>query len=205
MLASRLSLAFCLALALTSMSPSFSLGQAVEIDEDRSRILEYLDGIRSLAGRYEQFAPDGERNSGKFYIQRPNRVHFDEDAPDGSMIVSDGFWIAVIDKKSGSAPRYPLSSVPFASVLSEKPSEDESIEIHHVRRFGNRLQMLVSKRDKPELGLLTLLFEEDPFRLLGWLVRDAQQEETLVLLKIEEANGDFDRRLFMIERYERKN
>lgn len=190
-----------LALALAWQTSILTAQESVA--DGREAILAYLDGLRTLSGKYRQQDPDGEIVTGRFYIQRPDRFHFDEDAEDGNMIVSSGFWVAIIDKKSGSAPRYPVSSIPVGALLSDNPLEDDSFEILGVERVLSQLHMDVIQRGKPELGSLTLIFREKPLTLLGWIARDAQHHRTRVALQELDVNVEIDRDLFIIERYER--
>ncbi|HRY23665.1 MAG TPA: outer membrane lipoprotein carrier protein LolA, partial [Geminicoccaceae bacterium] len=69
MLAALVAPAFAAARPLAAQS-------AVLADVER-----YLNGIDTLAARFEQIAPDGSLSRGRVYIQRPGRLRFDYDPP----------------------------------------------------------------------------------------------------------------------------
>ncbi len=181
---------------------SATSGVAAE-DDGRELVLGYLDSIRSLSGSYLQVNPDGSEQTGRVYLQRPDKIHFEEDAEDGNWIIASGFWVAIIDKESGHAAWYPVDSLPVAALLSEDPFTDDRIEITGVQQYGDAYRLSVISKDKPELGELTIVVGGDPLELLGWTVLDAQSTVTAVQLTTDSVNAEIDQELFQIYRYER--
>lgn len=176
---------------------------ASEENDGRERILAWLDGLRTLSGRYRQFNPDGSEQTGRVYLKRPGRMHFDEDAEDGNWIIATGVWIAVIDKETRRGAWYPADSLPVAALLSDDPVSDESIIVSDLRTVAGAYHMTVTSRENPELGELTLVVAREPLALLGWIVRDAQNTRTAVRLETVAVNADIDDELFQIHRYEK--
>ena len=109
--------AFCCAAFLAAVPPSASAQQtdsvAVQSEEGAQlveRIIDYLDGIKSLSGTYTQLSTDGHRASGIFDFEFPDKMHFAESEPTRNRLISDGFWIASIEAESGKAVRYPIAT-----------------------------------------------------------------------------------------------
>ncbi len=204
---------FCAA-TLTALPPP-ALAQQSESEEVRGetdaqlveRVLDHLDGIKSLSGTYTQLSTDGQRASGVFDFEFPDKMHFAESEPTRNRLISDGFWIASIEEETGKAVRYPIASTPFAAFLSSGLRESDAYEIEEVQsqRDGDRWRhfLSISLKDQDALGTLTLLFLEPPLRLEGWIIRDAQDQATLVRLSSEHVNQPINPRRFRIHLFER--
>ena len=63
------------------------------------RIETYLDAIRTLKAKFEQFNPDGGTASGDVYLSRPGRMRFQYAPPVQMEIVSNGDYVAVDNKE----------------------------------------------------------------------------------------------------------
>src|SRR5581483_11319994 len=57
---------------------------------DMQRIEQYLNGIHTLSGRFQQFSQDGGTAGGAVYVSRPGRMRFEYDKPTPILIVADG-------------------------------------------------------------------------------------------------------------------
>lgn len=171
-------------------------GSAPAEEALQAQVLARLQETRTLAGRYEQVAPDGTRTSGAFWLARPGQFHFAEDDPEGLILVSDGSWVAVIDRETGEAPLYPLDSTPIAALFSDNPESDPSVHILHTTRVDNTIQTAVARRGEEALGKATLVMREADLQLLGWVVEDAQGLVTVVRIEIESRNAPVSERLF---------
>ena len=171
------------------------------------RIIDYLDTVSSLSGTYAQVSTDGQRATGMFDFEFPSKMHFAESEPTRNRLISDGTWIASIEEQTGKAVRYPISSTPFAALLSSGLSKSDEYEIERVQsqRDGNawRHFLSISLKEEEALGILTLLFLDSPLQLEGWIIRDAQNQATLVRLSTEHANQRIDPNRFRIHLFER--
>lgn len=169
---------------------------ALAEDSLQAQVLSSFQEIRTLSGRYEQIAPDGARTTGAFYLARPGQFHFAEDDPEGLILVSDGEWVAVIDRKSGEAPLYPLDSTPIAALFSENPDADPTVSILGATRVNGTIRTTITRKDDEALGKVTLVMQESDLQLLGWIVEDAQGLVTVVRIDILNRNGPIPERLF---------
>ena len=199
---------------LTALAPAVSAQQSdtVEVRGEEGaelveRIIDHLDGIKSLSGTYTQLSTDGQRASGIFDFEFPDKMHFAESEPTRNRLISDGFWIASIEEETGEAVRYPIASTPFAAFLSAGLRDSDAYEVEEIQsqRDGDRWRhfLSISLTDQDALGTLTLLFLEPPLRLEGWIIRDAQDHATLVRLSSERVNEPINPRRFRIHLFER--
>src|SRR5580658_3367913 len=65
---------------------------------DLDRIQAYLNGIKTVTGKFEQTNPDGSVSTGTVWLSRPGKMRFDYDPPTKLLIVCDGNFIEVNDK-----------------------------------------------------------------------------------------------------------
>lgn len=186
-------------IALTAFVPTQAQSDREEL---RTRVFTYLDNLTSLSGRYQQSAAD-QVVEGDFYIQRPGRLHFDEDGDSGQLLIADGRWLAVIDARSEVVQRYALAGTPFGALLGERPSANADLEVVNIRQRLNNIFLTLTKQDEAELGVLTLILNDDPIRLAGWIIADPQQRITQVKIDIDATNVTLDADLFDIAQYER--
>jgi outer membrane lipoprotein-sorting protein len=54
------------------------------------RVQTYLDEIKTLQSRFQQFSPEGGTTAGTIYLQRPGKMRIIYDDPTPILIVADG-------------------------------------------------------------------------------------------------------------------
>ena len=64
------------------------------------------------------------------------------------------------------------------------------------------MRAVFAKREEEALGEVTLVLRDEPMELLGWQVKDAQGQITVVRLDIEEINQPVAERLFRIHLFD---
>ena len=67
-----------------------------------------------------------------------------------------------------------------------------------LERNPGSLRITLQDIERPEEGLLTLVFTDKPMALRSWIVTDAQGLETTVALSGIETGMTFDPRLFVV-------
>lgn len=164
---------------------------------DIRRIISYLNGIRSLQGRFVQIAPDGGVTQGDVYLRRPGRMRFKYDPPTPILIVADGLWLVLWDKELDQIDRVPLSSTPLAFLIRDKVSFDKPIVIRSVERQPGLLKVTVFDYRRDDEGDITLIFSDQPLALRQWVVTDPQLLQTRVSLYDIETNVPLDSKLFV--------
>ena len=85
-----------------------------------AKISSYLSSLPTLVGNFVQVAPNGNRTTGEFYMQKPGKVRFAYDPPSPIDIVSDGTSVVVRDRKLATQDVYPLSQTPLRYLLSDR-------------------------------------------------------------------------------------
>ena len=166
-------------------------------DPDISRIVSYLNGIRTLQGRFVQIAPDGNVTQGDVFLRRPGRMRFKYDPPTPVLIVADGVWLVLWDKELDQVDRVPLSSTPLAFLIRDKVSFADPIVIRKVDRQPGLLKVTVFDKRRDDEGEITLIFSDQPLALRQWVVTDPQLLQTRVSLYDIETNIPLDIKLFV--------
>jgi outer membrane lipoprotein-sorting protein len=182
-------------LVVMAMAIAFGAADARSIDqlspeqaETVARINHYLNNITHLEGDFTQISPDGDVAEGKFYLRRPGRARFDYAPPNRLVVVADGFWIGVTDRKLETTDRYPIGSTPYWALLKENVDLLTDSRIVAVEQEAGIILVTFDDPSGEAAGQLTLIFEEreteDPAALglvlTQWLVTDAQGLTTSV-------------------------
>ena len=189
------------ALAATLLAGTPALAQELSGKDmrDLARISNYLNGISTMEGSFVQVGPDGELSEGKFYMRRPGRLRFEYEPPNPALVVADGFWVGVYDKRMETLDRYPLSETPLELLLKERVDLRKEGAVQSIERGEGKIRVTAIDPDNPERGSITLVFNDNPLELQQWVVVDAQGLKTTVALNDVRTNVELDPRLFRIE------
>ena len=141
----------------------------------------YLQSLKAARGRFSQTDPNGRTTTGTFALKRPGKVRFEYDKPSGLLIVADGKNANIYDSRLKTFEQQPLSRSPLSLFLSNNISVTKGSISGVTRSAGG---FAFSARDRGGLanGYITLNFAENPLRLTGWTVVDAQRRSTRVRL-----------------------
>lgn len=144
----------------------------------------YLNDIRTMQGNFIQTAPDGEVTQGRFFIERPGKMRFDYALPSHLTVISDGFWVAVQDRRLKTTERYPLRTTPLRMLLSRDLDLMNDARVLGVDPdSNNEISITLQEPSGRAEGTLTLFFDPVDNRLDRWIVSDAQGLDTNVVLK----------------------
>jgi len=146
-----------------------------------ARAIGYLDGLTSVKGRFQQTNEKGGEADGTFYLARPGRARFEYDPPSGLVITCDGRTITLSDSRRGAFQHVALSSTPLAVFLSDHIRLDRGAQVTRVDRSEGGFS-ITARGPQSAAGQITLYFTENPLRLTGWAVVDAQSRVTRVTL-----------------------
>jgi outer membrane lipoprotein-sorting protein len=170
-----------LALAFAALaSPVLAAPAADQALVEKAR--DYLRGLASAMGRFTQTDARGRVTTGTFYLRRPGRARFEYDPPSGLVVAANGFRVAVLDKRLGTLEAYPLGATPLGILLSRDIRIDKSVAIGGVTRHAGGFSILAYDAAKRGQGQISLEFSDDPTRLAGWTITDAQGGTTKVRL-----------------------
>jgi outer membrane lipoprotein-sorting protein len=146
-----------------------------------AKISSYLSGLSTLIGNFVQVAPNGNRTTGEFYMQKPGKVRFAYDPPTAYDIVSDGSSMVVRDRKLGTQDVYPLSQTPLRYLLSDRIDlmKDTSV----VGVSSDDVFITVTIEEKQAMigtSRLMLMIGTKDNQLKQWTITDPQGYDTTV-------------------------
>jgi len=155
---------------------------------DLARISNYLNGLTTLEGNFVQVGHDGELSEGQFYLRRPGRIRFEYKPPNPALVVADGLWVGVYDKRLNTLDRIPIGSTPLDLLLRSRVDLRKEGAVQSIERGQGVLRVLAIDPDAPDQGSITLVFADNPLELRQWIVVDAQGLATTVALSEMRAN-----------------
>jgi len=177
--------AFCVAAIPSTVSAATTLTEA-----ERQTVLEaqdWLQSVKTLSARFVQVGGGGQA-VGRMLLKRPGLIRFDYSPPAKVLVVSDGVFVSFIDYEVGQVSQWPLSQTPLSYLVPETLDLMSEADVDQVTRRGGKVSFRMRDPDNPEQGTITLEFAEQPYRMLGWRVVDAQGQETAVALAGIETN-----------------
>ena len=187
-------------LLLFEADASFAQNNALSDSQrsDLEHVSKAMNAIRSMQGNFVQIGPEGQLDQGRFYIEKPGRMRFEYANPNPTLIVSDGRWVAVENRKLNTVDRYALWTTPLSLILGDDINLRDSDEIVGVEHKGD--QLLVSAREHKSHvnGDLLLVFSGPTLALKQWTVKDAQGLLTTVSVSNVKSGVALDPSLFTI-------
>lgn len=185
-----------LGLAALPLTAGLAHAQAVDV----GGINAYLTGLRSAQGRFTQTNPNRSVQTGTFYLQKPGRIRFEYDKPQGAMVIADGTWVGVFDPKSNRNPtRYPLGKTPLSILLRNELSLAEPGLVLGATRGAGGVDITVVDPRTPDAGRMVMTFSEKPVGLRQWAITTKAGATTKVVLDEMKTGVKIDPSLFNIE------
>lgn len=163
---------------------------------------DWLQSVVTLSARFVQVGGGGQA-VGTMLLKRPGLIRFDYSPPAKVLVVSDGVFVSFVDYEVGQLSQWPLSQTPLSYLVPEQLDLMGQADVDQVRRAGGQVSFRLRDPENPEQGTITLEFAEQPYRLTGWRVVDAQGQETAVALADIETNIDLPLGSFTFRRPQR--
>lgn len=171
-------------------------------DEDTKKVESYLNSIKTMRANFIQIASNGEKVEGRLYIEKPNKIRMEYNAPSDILIVGNGDYIVYYDKELDQITNIDYEDIPAAMILANTVNID-----------GKELQVTDFYQDpgvtkisleysKDELGPFTLVFSNTPFELKQWKVITPQSMEVSLSLYDTVTDGKLDNKLFEFRKNE---
>src|SRR5258708_30448884 len=126
------------------------------------RAQTYLLALSSAIGRYTQTDPHGHVTTGTFYLRRPGRARFEYDPPSGLVVASNGFRVAVLNRRLGTLDAYPLGATPLGVLLSPDIRIDKNVVVGAVNRRPGGVESVARQASKSHEGAISLDLEGAP-------------------------------------------
>jgi len=166
------------------LAPLLLLTTSLCAHPDVRKYESYLNGLKTLSGTFTQNAPGGTPLTGDIQIWRPGRMRLDYHAPAKLLIVADGTWVMTYDKDLEERNYVSLDNTPAAFILKDNIAfNDKSVGLTSVVEGDNQTEISLIRKEDPDSGALTLVFQETPLALKEWSVIDPQGLETRVTLQ----------------------
>jgi outer membrane lipoprotein-sorting protein len=199
-------LAVGLALAAASLgvgapAPAFAASSSLSPEDQAlvDKATAYLQGLKSVTGRFTQASFNGTTSTGLFYMQRPGKARFQYDPPAQMVVVSDGYNVSVVDSRLKTHDQYPLGRTPLVILLARQVRLDRGVVVTQVDKTADGFSITARDGAKEAAGRITLNFSNAPIALRGWSVIDVQGRETKVTLGALTVASDLDPNLFVIQ------
>jgi len=170
-------------------------------DRDKADIAQaeaYLNGFSTLKAHFLQVSDDGGQAEGTAYLSRPGRLRLQYDPPAKMVLIADGTFLIVDDKRYDNPSYLPLGSTPAGVLVREKIDLlGGDLSVSKVLRQPGVVAVTMTEKDDPGQGELTLVFSDKPFQLRQWRIVDAQNQVTTVSLFDIQTGIPLDRKLFV--------
>lgn len=159
---------------------------AMAADARIDQAVAALREIATMKADFVQSDRNGQRLSGEVTLKRPGKIRFEYEKGVNMLIVSTGSSLNFIDYDVRQVERWPIKNSPLGALLD--PRRD-------VAQYGrlvptaadNVISIEVRDPDKPEYGMMTLVFVRKPsapggLELVSWVQLDSQNKRTTVRL-----------------------
>ena len=149
---------------------------------DVAAVESYLNGIRTLSSRFQQFSANGGSATGQLYLSRPGRMRFEYDPPVPILLVADGRNIYYYDKELQQVSDIRVNDTPAGFLLRDTISLKGDVTVTAFDHHPGAIRVTVVQTDEPGQGSVTLVLEDRPIQLRQWIIVDAQQTQTTLVL-----------------------
>lgn len=184
---------------LTAVAPLAHAAKPVTQDElDLQRISSYLNGLRTMQGKFNQLDDDGTESAGVFFMQRPGKLRFEYvTPPDYPTLVASGKWVTLENHQLNTVNRYPLKATPLKILLKKNVDLTKDTDIVAIDRSPGILSVTARERAGTAQGELTMVFAEPGLELRHWVVRDSNGFTTQVTLTEMQRDVEIEPALFI--------
>lgn len=164
-----------------------SRAPAPALTGDLLRVQQHLQTMTSLVADFSQTDRSGQVQSGRLTLRQPGRIRFQYEPGNPLLIVADGRSLTLIDYEVRQVQRWPIRNSPLSVLIDPQAN---LVRYGRLNDTGNANTLSVEVRDpnRPEYGMITMIFERDAaapagLRLYGWVALDAQRQRTTIRLR----------------------
>lgn len=172
--------------------------QAISPDAALKGVANYYHNLRALKARFEMIDPNGGLSTGVFYLQRPDRMRFSFVTPTQQVITADNIWLSIQETPKAEANRYPVNSSPIGQFLKSNRRLDETPMLQSISVETNRVVLNLNDPDEPDAGALRLIFSYPEISLIGWRLRDVQNQFTEIFFSEHETLDQLPNEVFFV-------
>jgi len=162
------------------------------------RVSAYFNQLQHLQGEFVQSGPGKYLASGKFYLSKPGRLRFEYMPPNPILVVADGVYVIVKDRKLETADHYPIGMTPLKFVLADKIDILNETKVIHVYQDPQTLSVTLEDKSILIPGRLTLEFDNKSMQLKQWVIIDGQGQRTTIAMRNMVSGVKADSSLFKV-------
>lgn len=147
------------------------------------RVTAYFNKLRNIQGEFIQSGPGNFLTHGRFYLSKPGKLRFEYAPPNPILVVADGSYVIVKDRKLETADHYPISVTPLKLVLANKVDLLNEAKIIKVHQDAKKLAVTLEDKSVLIPGRLVLEFNNKTMELLQWIIIDGQGQSTTIAMR----------------------
>ncbi len=167
--------------------------------ESINKISAYMNSFVTMQGEFTQISPLGNVSKGVMLISKPGKLRFDYAAPNPFLLVSDGKWVTLKNRKKEKGDQFPLSATPLRLVVSQKIDLLKDANILGFEQADGIDQVTLEDKGGSMGGQIILIFDETQNVLQQWVIVDGKGRRTTVALANLEAGVKIDPKLFVVK------
>jgi len=171
----------------------------VSAGEDTQSYEQYLNKLKTLSGDFIQTNSKGSTVTGTIQISRPGKMRLTYNPPSSLLIVANEKWLITKDTESDQVDYVSLDKTPAAFILRPHIRFSGDVEITNVVPKGDLTEISLIRKEEPDAGYITLVFQDNPIALKEWSVVDGQGVETRVTLSNLKSDVPLPADLFQFE------
>jgi outer membrane lipoprotein-sorting protein len=177
--------------------------KGIELSQDQQQAIEdvntYFNSFRTLKGEFTQLGNTGNVSTGVVIISKPGKMRFEYAPPNPFVVVSDGRWVAVLNRSKNVADQYPLATTPLRLLLAEKMNLLKSAVIKAADIQDGLITLRMEDKDQMVSGELVLIYDSNLNALRQWIVMDGDGRRTTISLDNLVADEPADPALFVVK------
>jgi len=171
--------------------------------EDVKKVEDYLNSIKTLSANFVQIASNGEKVEGRLYVEKPNKIRMEYNAPSNILIVGNGDYIVYYDKELEQITNIDYDDIPAALILANTVHIDgKELKVTDYDKDPGMTRMSLQYAKAGDLGPFTLVFANNPFELKQWKVITPQSLEVSLSLYDAVKDAKLDNALFKFSKRE---
>ncbi len=178
-------------------------GSAAADDDPRlEQVWSFLETLPPLTARFIQQDPDGTLQKGWMAVAPPRKARIEYEPPTSTVLVADGTFLVYHNPDAGQTIHLSLDKLPLRVLFEgRRPAPDDNLEVLLVAERNDYLAIRIAALDQDGVripGWIELVFQPEPFGLVGWKLLDVQQRSTIVLLEEIEPAAFTERDMFRL-------
>jgi outer membrane lipoprotein carrier protein len=161
-------------------------------DAIAARVQGFYDGTRTYQARFEQVYHieaynRKKRSAGQVTFQRPGRMNWKYDEPNGNRVVSDGQTLTIYEKDKSQVVEQPLGASQYPAVLSFLVGKGNLREMFNLRKLDEKRMNFeggyvlegTPKQATSAYTKVIMYIDADTAQVRRMLVIDAQRNRNL--------------------------